>query len=96
MKEDKWRGHNIVRKNATFFYEDNLAPVHENKERNCNHCKLKNTKEGHDACLGTLPNVMNACCGHGYEDLAYIQLLDGSIIQGKEAMKKQAELKEKI
>jgi len=39
----------------------------------CNHCNLDPTKEGHDACLGTLPNVMNACCGHGDVNLAYVQ-----------------------
>ncbi len=31
----------------------------------CSHCHLLPTPEGHDACLGTLPGVWNACCGHG-------------------------------
>lgn len=40
----------------------------------CGHCGLDATPEGHDGCLGTLPgDVMNACCGHGNNDSAYIQ-----------------------
>ena len=39
----------------------------------CLHCGLKRTSEGHDGCIGTLPNVMNACCGHGRTSEAYIQ-----------------------
>ena len=31
----------------------------------CPHCKRPPTKEGHDACLGTLKGVKYACCGHG-------------------------------
>jgi len=26
------------------------------------------TPEGHDACLGKLPGVGAACCGHGVDD----------------------------
>lgn len=29
--------------------------------------------DGHDACLGEIPGAVNACCGHGYIDVAYIQ-----------------------
>jgi len=34
-------------------------------ERPCKHCGKHATEEGHDACLGTLPGVRSACCGHG-------------------------------
>ena len=40
----------------------------------CGHCNLKRTPEGHDGCIGTLPNVKNACCGHGEDNTAYVQL----------------------
>lgn len=40
----------------------------------CDKCKLTYGKEGHDACLGTLPGVMNACCGHGNVKYAYVQI----------------------
>ncbi len=39
----------------------------------CGHCGMEKTIEGHDGCIGTLENVMNACCGHGETNLAYIQ-----------------------
>lgn len=39
----------------------------------CGHCGLKRTPEGYDGCLGTIPGVMNACCGHGDENIAYVQ-----------------------
>lgn len=39
----------------------------------CLHCGLNRTPEGHDGCIGTLENVMNACCGHGRPKEAYIQ-----------------------
>ena len=39
----------------------------------CGHCKKHRTKEGHDGCIGALKNVMNACCGHGENKVAYVQ-----------------------
>lgn len=39
----------------------------------CGHCNIKRTPEGYDGCIGHLHNVMNACCGHGEENMAYIQ-----------------------
>lgn len=52
----------------------------------CGYCGIKRTKEGHDGCIGTLPNIMNACCGHGETKAAYVQFWDKSIIQGQEAL----------
>jgi len=43
------------------------------KKKFCEHCKMKRTEDGHDACIGTLKNVMNACCGHGENNAAYVQ-----------------------
>lgn len=34
-------------------------------KRACKRCGCFPTKDGHDACLGVLPNVKSACCGHG-------------------------------
>lgn len=61
----------------------------------CAYCKLPPTKEGHDGCLGTLSdtNIMNACCGHGDPEFAYIQYWDGSRICDKEAISEQHRLK---
>jgi hypothetical protein len=35
------------------------------KLRRCIRCKKYPTKEGYDACLGHIDNVISACCGHG-------------------------------
>lgn len=43
-----------------------------NPDRKCGHCNLPNRSDGHDACLGELPGVMNACCGHGKRE-PYVQ-----------------------
>lgn len=59
----------------------------------CEHCKLTYGKEGHDACLGTLIGVMNACCGHGNDEDAYVQFLDGESVYGKDAVTIQRILK---
>jgi len=39
----------------------------------CGHCGRDATPEGHDGCVGTLIGVMNACCGHGNPEAAYVQ-----------------------
>ena len=68
----------------------------------CAKCGLEPSPEGHDGCLGTLPdpNIMNACCGHGNDKQAYIQYWGNTgigepdewgnnIIEGAEAVKEQ-------
>lgn len=55
------------------------------KDRACGYCGMRETPEGHDACLGTLPNVMNACCGHGEAEKAYIQRWDRTVVRGQKA-----------
>jgi len=83
--KSKWRGHDISYNIDRWVYSDNLVPVEEMKERPCGNCNRAQTKEGHDDCLEELPGVMNACCGHGDTDLAYIQFLDGYSIHGQDA-----------
>lgn len=54
----------------------------------CPECGLTRTKEGYDACLGKLPGLMNACCGHGkYGSGTYVQFLDRKSIGGDDAKK---------
>ena len=43
-------------------YEDGVPA---SIERSCVRCGNMPTSEGHDACLGELPGVEYACCGHG-------------------------------
>lgn len=80
---DKLRGHKIELKNKEWVYSDTKESTVETwKNRPCGHCGKHNTKEGHDACLGTLPGVMNACCGHGSRNESYIQFENGTILRG--------------
>lgn len=68
------RGHGIEQINGVFVYSDTKEPTAENyKARPCGHCGRHNTPEGHDACIGALDNVKNACCGHGVVEEAYVQ-----------------------
>ncbi len=70
------RGHKIEEIDGVFYYVDDGTPV-ANHRPWCGKCGKKDTPEGHDACLGTIPGVMNACCGHGNDGEAYIDYWDG-------------------
>ena len=91
------RGHN--RGNPIYFseslkewvYDADGVPVYQDPFRDCGHCGEPSTPEGHDACLGTLAGVMNACCGHGHIAEAYVQFDDGTIVRGKEALERAKE-----
>lgn len=81
-----FRGHPI--RPTRFVFADTGLPVEDTwRERGCGHCGLASTPEGHDGCLGTLPGVVNACCGHGLQALAYAQFQDGSELRGVEAQR---------
>lgn len=81
------RGHQIYERNGTWFYLDNNEPTATTwRTRACGKCGQHNTPEGHDACLGTLLGVVNACCGHGVDSEAYVVLDDGCEFRGKEAI----------
>lgn len=63
-----------------WIYLDTKEPI-EGNPRVCKRCGKSPTPEGHDSCLGTLPGVLNACCGHGYED-GYIMFENKVLIRG--------------
>lgn len=86
MSDNTWRGHTIRRVGDTevWLYGDGLV-VSENIDRPCGHCGLANTHAGHDGCLGELPGVMNACCGHGHDD-PYVQFPDRTELRGEQAL----------
>lgn len=72
---DRYRGHVIVEnERGRWVYEEDGALVSGDPDRACGHCGKPNTPEGYDACLGALPGVINACCGHGSPGEAYVQL----------------------
>lgn len=71
-------------KKGVFRWLDTGKKVISSNERSCNYCKQcsiidKKTGADYDACLGKLPGVSNACCGHGSGN-GYIQFKNGTII----------------
>jgi hypothetical protein len=85
MVKSHLRGHKIEHNGSEWIYSDTKQPtISTHKSRPCGKCSEYETIEGHDACLGALPGLMNACCGHGSNGV-YIQFLDGVCIRGKDA-----------
>jgi len=83
-----YRGRPIEWDKDRWIYADtrqSVALTH--TQRSCGNCGRHATPDGHDACLGTLPNVMNACCGHGAPNKAYIQYPGGRVVSGLKALK---------
>lgn len=66
----------------TWKYSDNHESIDYAEKRVCPKCKKLPTKEGPDACLGTLPGVKFACCGHGQSGQGYIAFNNGVVIRG--------------
>lgn len=60
------RGHKIIYQNNEWLYLDSKQSI--TNERPCIKCGKMPTPEEYDACLGYIPNVIHACCGHGVED----------------------------
>ena len=82
----KWRGNVITEKERhVWVYADGTRTL-DDPRRQCGRCDKPETPEGHDACLGTLPDVMNACCGHGRLREAYVQFWDRPRLAGQEAL----------
>lgn len=77
-----WRGHQIICKDDKWLYADNLEPTvgYGGKERPCGKCGGEPGRE--DACLGMLPGVDNACCGHGVREESFIQFTNGVVVRG--------------
>jgi len=86
MSKTSFRGHEIEYKNGEYVFSDTNDSVSTTwEERPCGSCGERSTWEGHDGCMGTLPSVMNACCGHGNINEAYVQFNDGAIVRGSVA-----------
>jgi hypothetical protein len=76
-----FRGHLLIwTEDQEWLYADTLdpAPVNGGKVRPCKKCgALFPLGEGEvDPCLGILPEVDNACCGHGVCSQAYIRFIN--------------------
>lgn len=59
------RGWPLVYRDGRWVYEDTGEPIDE--ERPCRRCNKMPTEDSHDACLGTIPGLVSACCGHGVQ-----------------------------
>jgi len=83
------RGHKIVFDEDTdeWLYADDMSPTIGSGNRHCGKCGMPPTKDGHDDCIANLPRVLNACCGHGNINEAYVMFQDETIIVGREAAK---------
>ena len=96
MTKAKLRGHDIEYINGQWVYSDTAEPtITTHLNRPCGHCGKFSTADEHDACLGNLPGVMNACCGHGVTEQAYVQYMDGTSVHGEEAIDIQNRLRRK-
>lgn len=78
------RGHKIVQRDGQWYYSDGERTV--GNPRECGHCSRPDAENGHDACVGEIHGAMNACCGHGVSEDAYIQFSSGRIISGEAAI----------
>lgn len=88
----KHRGHRIELRGDAWVYSDTGAPVASDPDRPCGHCRRPNRPDGHDACLGELAAVMNACCGHGDPAGAYVQIsIGGRLARALQRMWPRAE-----
>lgn len=79
-------GHQIVwdADNDRWLWRDTGEPA--NWDRACASCGQPRTVEGHDACLGTLGGVVNACCGHGDPNDSYVMFSDRRTLYGSDAV----------
>ena len=54
----------------------------QDSDRVCYECGEKAKRFEPDPCLGNLPGVTSACCGHGNPNKAYVQFTNGVVFRG--------------
>ena len=82
MQKSNIRGHITIwnEKREKWYFEDTGKDV--SYEVTCKKCNLPCDIDGPDPCLGLLPGVEFACCGHGNRANSYIKFDNGLIIRG--------------
>ena len=60
----------------------------------CAHCGLTCGPSDDDPCIESLPGVMNACCGHGRPEDAYIQFSATRSLRGSAAFEMQRAIRQ--
>ncbi len=84
-----FRGHPVVclAGEASERYADDMTPTvdaeGQSVERPCVQCGLLAAPDGPDPCLGRLPGVSAACCGHGVDE-PYVWV--HSTLRGQQAL----------
>ncbi len=89
MQTSYFRGHPIIWEGkpdvGQWLYKDTREPLPANggKIRSCMKCgKYATLGKGEvDPCLGILPGVDNACCGHGIHGESYIRFTNGKVVR---------------
>lgn len=76
FKIDSLYGHVIEDTPAGPVYQDDKSLVDDANPRPCLGCKVE-IKGGQDPCIANLPEVYQACCGHGLERSATHDGLNG-------------------
>ena len=82
------RGHPIEwvgsKETGYWIYSDTKerTPTTGGEMRPCVKCGRTVTFGDHDPCLGILPGVRQACCGHGVLEKSFISFDNGLIITG--------------
>jgi len=90
MDSEYIRGHKFKIIDGKPVYCDTGKPTFYRKE--CGFCHKTETIDGVDPCLGVLPGVMNACCGHGSRRESYIQFENRFRISGFKLPEKGEEI----
>jgi len=75
------RGYETEYVDGKWIYSDEKIPI--SIERPCKKCGEMPTPEGYDTCLGYIPGITSACCGHGIVKGFYLD----EINQTKKAVK---------
>lgn len=65
---------------SKFRYKADGMIVNESDPRPCVRCNKKPLSSGEDNCLGILPGVKNACCGHGVKE-GYFEFKNGVTVR---------------
>lgn len=86
MTHGYFRGHSVVWIDSQMLYSDTMSPAGFGYEvRPCKKCGavFEGSNIGKsDPCLGELPGVDNACCGHGVPSESYIRFTNGVTVRG--------------
>ena len=85
MQTTSFRGHKLKFIDGRWVYADTGEEIPPNggKIRHCVKCKKFYTPDDSDVdpCLGMLPGVDAACCGHGDRSISYIRFTNGVVIR---------------